>query len=71
MVAAENFWGSIAKQIAGTKANVQSIITNPAQDPHSYEPTANDARDDGHLPARDRQRDRLRPLGAEAAGRES
>ena len=44
MVAAENFWGSIAKQIAGTKANVQSIITNPAQDPHSYEPTANDAR---------------------------
>jgi zinc/manganese transport system substrate-binding protein len=44
VVAAENFWGSIAKQIAGTKANVQSIITNPAQDPHSYEPTANDAR---------------------------
>jgi zinc/manganese transport system substrate-binding protein len=44
VVAAENFWGSIAKQIAGTKANVHSIITNPAQDPHSYEPTANDAR---------------------------
>jgi zinc/manganese transport system substrate-binding protein len=44
VVAAENFWGSIAKQIAGTKADVQSIITNPAQDPHSYEPTANDAR---------------------------
>jgi zinc/manganese transport system substrate-binding protein len=44
VVAAENFWGSIARQIAGDKANVQSIITNPAQDPHSYEPTANDAR---------------------------
>ena len=44
VVAAENFWGSIAKQIAGNKAGVQSIITNPAQDPHSYEPTANDAR---------------------------
>jgi len=44
VVAAENFWGSIAKQIAGDKADVQSIITNPAQDPHSYEPTANDAR---------------------------
>ena len=44
VVAAENFWGSIAKQIAGSKANVQSIIVNPAQDPHSYEPTANDAR---------------------------
>jgi zinc/manganese transport system substrate-binding protein len=44
VVAAENFWGSIASQIAGTKASVESIITNPAQDPHSYEPTANDAR---------------------------
>ena len=44
VVAAENFWGSIARQIAGTKSGVQSIITNPAQDPHSYEPTANDAR---------------------------
>ncbi len=43
VVAAENFWGSIAGQIAN-RASVQSIITNPAQDPHSYEPTANDAR---------------------------
>jgi zinc/manganese transport system substrate-binding protein len=44
VVAAENFWGSIAKQIAGNEASVQSIIVDPAQDPHSYEPTANDAR---------------------------
>ena len=44
VVAAENFWGSIAKQIAGHQASVQSIIVDPAQDPHSYEPTANDAR---------------------------
>jgi zinc/manganese transport system substrate-binding protein len=44
VVAAENFWGSIASQIAGSHATVQSIITNPAQDPHSYEPSANDAR---------------------------
>jgi zinc/manganese transport system substrate-binding protein len=44
VVAAENFWGSIAKQLAGNKASVQSIITDPAQDPHSYEPTASDAR---------------------------
>ena len=44
VVAAENFWGSIAHQIAGNKASVQSVITNPAQDPHSYEPTASDAR---------------------------
>lgn len=44
IVVAENFWGSIASQLVGTKGSVQSIITNPAQDPHSYEPTANDAR---------------------------
>jgi zinc/manganese transport system substrate-binding protein len=44
VVAAENFWGSIATQLAGSKATVQSIIANPAEDPHSYEPTAADAR---------------------------
>ncbi len=44
VVVAENFWGSIASQLVGTKGSVQSIITNPARDPHSYEPTANDAR---------------------------
>jgi zinc/manganese transport system substrate-binding protein len=44
VVAAENFWGSIASQLAGTKADVRSIIVNPAQDPHSYEPTSSDAR---------------------------
>jgi zinc/manganese transport system substrate-binding protein len=44
VVTAENFWGSIASQLAGTKADVSSIIVNPAQDPHSYEPTSADAR---------------------------
>jgi zinc/manganese transport system substrate-binding protein len=44
VVAAENFWGSIATQLAGAEATVQSIIVDPAQDPHSYEPTAADAR---------------------------
>jgi zinc/manganese transport system substrate-binding protein len=44
VVAAENMWGSIAAQIAGPAAHVESIITNPAEDPHSYEPTAVDAR---------------------------
>jgi zinc/manganese transport system substrate-binding protein len=44
VVAAENFWGSIAAQLAGTKADVTSIIVNPNTDPHSYEPTARDAR---------------------------
>ncbi|HEX3910246.1 MAG TPA: zinc ABC transporter substrate-binding protein [Solirubrobacteraceae bacterium] len=44
VVAAENFWGSIATQLAGSKADVTSIIVNPDTDPHSYEPTARDAR---------------------------
>lgn len=44
IVAAENFWGSIASQLAGPKGSVRSIVTNPAQDPHSYEPTSSDAR---------------------------
>jgi zinc/manganese transport system substrate-binding protein len=44
VVAAENFWGSIAAQLGGAKVSVQSIIVNPNVDPHSYEPTASDAR---------------------------
>ncbi|HWF32489.1 MAG TPA: zinc ABC transporter substrate-binding protein [Solirubrobacteraceae bacterium] len=44
VVAAENFWGSIAMQLAGSKASVTSIIVNPGTDPHSYEPNAQDAR---------------------------
>ena len=44
VVATENFWGSIASQLAGSKASVQSIITNPGEDPHSYQPSAGDAR---------------------------
>ena len=44
VVAAENFWGSIARQLGGTKVSVTSIISNPATDPHDYEPTAKDAR---------------------------
>jgi zinc/manganese transport system substrate-binding protein len=44
VVAAESFWGSLARQLGGAHAQVQSLIVNPAQDPHSYEPTTNDAR---------------------------
>jgi zinc/manganese transport system substrate-binding protein len=44
VVAAENFWGSIASQVGGSHVNVTSIITNPNADPHSYEPTSQDAR---------------------------
>jgi len=44
VVAAENFWGSIISQLGGSHAQVVSLITNPNTDPHSYEPTAADAR---------------------------
>jgi zinc/manganese transport system substrate-binding protein len=44
VVAAENFWGSIAAQLGGDKTAVQSIIVNPNSDPHTYQPSAQDAR---------------------------
>src|SRR5712692_1088882 len=44
VVAAENFWGSIASQLGGSRVQVTSVITSPATDPHDYEPTAADAR---------------------------
>jgi zinc/manganese transport system substrate-binding protein len=44
VVAAESFWGSIAAQLGGAHATVESIVRSPAIDPHSYEPTASDAR---------------------------
>jgi zinc/manganese transport system substrate-binding protein len=43
VVAAENFWGSIAAQLGGTKVAVKSVIVNPDTDPHAYEPTPSDA----------------------------
>jgi len=44
VVAAENFWGSIASQLGGTHVSETSIITDPNTDPHDYEPAAGDAR---------------------------
>jgi zinc/manganese transport system substrate-binding protein len=44
VVAAENFWGSIAAQLGGDRVHVTSVITSPATDPHDYEPTSADAR---------------------------
>ncbi|HVS69068.1 MAG TPA: zinc ABC transporter substrate-binding protein [Mycobacteriales bacterium] len=37
VVAAENFWGDIAKQIGGSHVDVTSIISDPSADPHLYE----------------------------------
>jgi zinc/manganese transport system substrate-binding protein len=44
VVAAEGFWGSIARQLAGTRADVRSVLVDPATDPHSYTATAADTR---------------------------
>ena len=45
VVAAEDFWGNLAAQLAGNRAIVHSIIVNPGTDPHSYQPNAHDARE--------------------------
>jgi len=39
-----NAWGSILSQLGGTHVKTTSIITNPATDPHAYEPTPADGR---------------------------
>jgi zinc/manganese transport system substrate-binding protein len=43
VVAGENFWGDIAKQIGGDHVNVTSVITDPNADPHLYESDAKTA----------------------------
>jgi zinc/manganese transport system substrate-binding protein len=44
VVAAENFWGSIATQLGGDRVCARSIIVNPDTDPHAYEAKPSDAR---------------------------
>ncbi len=44
IVAAENFYGDVAKQIGGNAVKVTSILTNPDQDPHLFEASPSIAR---------------------------
>jgi zinc/manganese transport system substrate-binding protein len=44
IVAAENFYGDVAEQVAGSSATVASILTNPDQDPHLFEASPSVAR---------------------------
>jgi zinc/manganese transport system substrate-binding protein len=44
IVAAENFYGDVAKQLGGADVSVTSILTNPDQDPHLFEASASTAR---------------------------
>jgi zinc/manganese transport system substrate-binding protein len=45
IVAAENFYGDVAKQIGGDAVEVVTILTNPDQDPHLFEASPSVARD--------------------------
>jgi zinc/manganese transport system substrate-binding protein len=44
VIAGENFWGSIAAQLGGSRVSVTSVVTNPNADPHDYEVSTTDAR---------------------------
>ena len=44
VVAAENFYGDVAKQIGGDQVAVVSIMSNPDQDPHLFETTPSTVR---------------------------
>ena len=37
VVAVENFWGDITRQIGGSHVRVTSILTDPSADPHTYD----------------------------------
>jgi zinc/manganese transport system substrate-binding protein len=45
IVAAEGFYGDIARQVAGPEVPVASILANPDQDPHLFEATPSVARE--------------------------
>jgi zinc/manganese transport system substrate-binding protein len=44
IVAAENFYGDLAQQVAGPDAKVTSILSNPDDDPHLFEASPSVAR---------------------------
>ena len=44
IVAAENFYGDVAQQLAGPDAKVTSILSNPDDDPHTFEASPSVAR---------------------------
>src|ERR1700760_947586 len=44
IVAAENVYGDVARQVAGPDAKVSSVLSNPDQDPHLFEASASVAR---------------------------
>lgn len=45
ILAAENFYGDVARQIGGARVSVSSILRNPDQDPHLFQASAKAARE--------------------------
>ncbi len=45
VVAAENFYGDMVKQVGGSHVAVKSIMSNPDQDPHLFETSPSTARE--------------------------
>ncbi|ACR30017.1 metal ABC transporter solute-binding protein, Zn/Mn family [Burkholderia glumae] len=48
VVAAENFYGDVVRQIGGANVAVSSILSNPDQDPHLFEASPKTARELQH-----------------------
>jgi zinc/manganese transport system substrate-binding protein len=48
IVAAENFYGDLARQIGGDRVEVSSILSNPDVDPHLFETSPSTARTVSH-----------------------
>ena len=70
VVAAENFWGSIAAQLGGDERHGTSVIVRPRDRPALLRADRLGRPRAGRSGPRDRQRDRLRPLGVAAPRRE-
>ena len=68
VVAAENFYGDIARQIGGDRVAVVSIMNNPDQDPHLFETTPSIVRQTCGRADRDPQWRQLRSLDGQAPG---
>src|SRR5579862_8277037 len=45
IVAAENFYGDVARRIGGERVTVASILSNPSQDPHLFETSPSTVRE--------------------------
>ena len=48
IVAAENFWGDVARQIGGADVSVESVLSSPDQDPHLFEASTETAKSLAH-----------------------